>query len=81
MYLKCYDWFVDVESVCTGYGSSLLQRSPQGPRLSLPQLLQGSASDAIDLIHRLLLFNPVKRLTAAHALRHAYIARSVHYLS
>ncbi|XP_046681901.1 mitogen-activated protein kinase 15 [Homalodisca vitripennis] len=65
----------DVESVCTGYGSSLLQRSPTGPRLPLPQLLHGSSPDALDLVHRLLVFNPLKRLTAAQALRHPYIAR------
>lgn len=68
--------FLDVESVCTGYGSSLLQRSPLGPRLPLPSLLQSSAPDALDLVHRLLVFNPTKRLTASQALRHAYCARS-----
>ncbi|XP_054276561.1 mitogen-activated protein kinase 15 [Macrosteles quadrilineatus] len=65
----------DVESVCTGYGSSLLQRAPQGPRLSLETLLGGCPSDALDLVHRLLVFNPTRRLTAAQALRHPYLSR------
>lgn len=67
--------FPDVKSVCTGFGSSLLQRSPFGPRLPLATLLQTYTSDALDLVQRLLVFNPTKRLTASQALRHTYCAR------
>jgi serine/threonine protein kinase len=39
------------------------------------QLLAGLDSDAVDLVQHLLVFNPLKRLTAAEALRHPFITR------
>nr|CAD7443465.1 unnamed protein product [Timema bartmani] len=65
----------DVESICVGYGSSLLQRAPAGPRRPLTELLKDSAPDAIDLVTKLLVFHPHKRLTASEALVHPYVQR------
>nr|CAD7398766.1 unnamed protein product [Timema poppensis] len=65
----------DVENVCTGYGSSLLQRAPAGPRRPLTELLKDSTPDALDLVTKLLVFHPHKRLTASEALMHPYVHR------
>lgn len=67
--------FTDIESVCTGYGSNLLVRTPPGPYVSLSTILSDAPSDSLDLITQLLVFNPYKRLTAAEALEHPYVAK------
>ncbi|XP_075210842.1 extracellularly regulated kinase 7 [Lycorma delicatula] len=65
----------DVDSVCTGYGSNLLQRTPPGPHTPLESVLADAAPDSVDLVSRLLVFNPHKRLTAAEALEQPYVAK------
>jgi len=42
---------------------------------SLKELLQHAPPDGIDLVCKLLVFNPHKRLTAAQALEHSYVQR------
>lgn len=58
------------------YASTLLSK-PHGGRTPKPlrEILAGAPSDAIDLIEKLLVFSPDKRLTAEQALKHAYVAR------
>ncbi|KAE8743961.1 hypothetical protein FOCC_FOCC009424, partial [Frankliniella occidentalis] len=65
----------DLACVCPGYGSSLFTRAPAGPRLPLTELLRGSPVEGVDLVCRLLVLNPFKRLTAEQALEHPYVAR------
>lgn len=46
------------------------------PQVPLGDLLQPSVPpDGLDLVCRLLVFNPDKRLTAAQALQHPYVSR------
>ena len=46
------------------------------PQVPLGDLLQPSVPpDGLDLLCRLLVFNPDKRLTAAQALQHPYVSR------
>ncbi|XP_049789084.1 mitogen-activated protein kinase 15-like isoform X2 [Schistocerca nitens] len=65
----------DLKSIFAGYGSSLLQKPPPGPHKSLRELLSNSSPDAVDLVCRLVVFNPDKRLTAEQALEHPYVLR------
>ncbi|XP_022194208.2 extracellular signal-regulated kinase 2 [Nilaparvata lugens] len=65
----------DIANVCPGYGSSLLQRTPPGPCVPLAMLLRSATEDCIDLVCRLLVFNPHKRLNAIQALKHPYVSK------
>lgn len=48
------------------------------PQVPLRDLMQPSVPpDALDLLQRLLVFNPDKRLTAEEALQHSYVAKYV----
>ena len=60
------------------YASTLLNK-PHNTRTpkTLRDLLVGAPPDAIDLLEKLMVFNPDKRLTAEQALRHPYVARCV----
>ena len=40
-----------------------------------PQLFPNASEQAADLLHKLLEFNPDKRITAEEALRHPYLAQ------
>ncbi|CAL4096260.1 unnamed protein product, partial [Meganyctiphanes norvegica] len=66
----------DLNCISSQYAASLLVK-PHGGRTqrTLREMLQGSPNDAIDLIEKLLVFNPEKRLTAAETLRHPYVQR------
>ncbi|KAJ7991508.1 hypothetical protein DPEC_G00284600 [Dallia pectoralis] len=64
----------DVQSIKSEYGASVIQRMLLRPPVSLEDLLQ-QPPDAVDLVRRLLVFNPDKRLTAEQALQHPYVSR------
>ncbi|XP_063369944.1 mitogen-activated protein kinase 15 isoform X2 [Cydia amplana] len=66
----------DIASICNGYGSALIREqasSTSGPTLT--NLLSCAPKDAADMVQRLLLFNPTKRLSAERALDHEYVAK------
>ncbi|XP_041105181.1 mitogen-activated protein kinase 15-like isoform X2 [Polyodon spathula] len=68
----------DVVSIKSDYGTSVIQKMLSRPRVPLETLLPPSAPpDGLDLMSRLLVFNPDKRLTAEKALEHPYV-RSFH---
>lgn len=66
----------DLHLVSSQYASTLLSK-PHGGRTPKPlkDVLAGAPNDAIDLIEKLLVFSPDKRLTAEQALKHPYVAR------
>ncbi|XP_069163583.1 extracellular signal-regulated kinase 2 isoform X2 [Procambarus clarkii] len=66
----------DLHLVSSQYASTLLSK-PHGGRTPKPlkDILAGAPNDAIDLIEKLLVFSPDKRLTAEQALKHPYVAR------
>jgi len=80
----------DIDAIQSHYGASLLDKSSSSSSFksgvqgkSIAALLTPTTSgvgaavddDAVDLIQKLLVFNPQKRLTAEEALRHPYIRR------
>ncbi|KAJ0171381.1 hypothetical protein K1T71_012931 [Dendrolimus kikuchii] len=67
----------DISAVCNGYGSALIreQASINNGGASLSSLLSCAPRDAADLVQRLLVFNPAKRLSAQRALDHEYVAK------
>ncbi|XP_033199944.1 uncharacterized protein LOC117162156 [Bombus vancouverensis nearcticus] len=64
----------DLVSVSAGYGTNLLEKTPNAPRRSLKDLLPEVPEKALDLISNLIVFNPNHRLTAVEALEHPYVA-------
>uniref|UniRef100_A0A8C4SM98 Mitogen-activated protein kinase 15 n=1 Tax=Erpetoichthys calabaricus TaxID=27687 RepID=A0A8C4SM98_ERPCA len=66
----------DIASIKSEYGASVIQRMMARPRVLLEEMLPPSnPSDALDLLNKLLVFNPDKRLTAEEALGHPYVRR------
>lgn len=54
----------------------MIKNACTSQKVSLKSLVGGEASsDAIDLLNKLLVFNPIKRLTAEQALSHAYVSK------
>lgn len=47
---------------------------PDAPRANLAELMKGACPDVVDLVERLLQFDPNDRLSAADALEHKYVA-------
>lgn len=73
-------FFADLISVSAGYGINLLEKTPNGPRRTLKDLLPEVSEKALDLISNLIVFNPTQRLTAIEALEHPYVAEWVSYI-
>ncbi|KAM3841403.1 mitogen-activated protein kinase 15 isoform 2-T3 [Vipera latastei] len=66
----------DVEAFRSDYRVSVINRVSSQPQLTLEELLPASTPpQALDLLKRLLVFNPEKRLTAEEALEHPYVQR------
>ncbi|XP_018407232.1 PREDICTED: putative serine/threonine-protein kinase C05D10.2 [Cyphomyrmex costatus] len=64
----------DLVSVSAGYGTNLLEKTPNKPKRTLKDLLPEVSENALDLISNLIVFNPTQRLTAVEALEHLYVA-------
>ncbi|KAM4689948.1 LOW QUALITY PROTEIN: mitogen-activated protein kinase 15 [Rhinophrynus dorsalis] len=66
----------DVLSIKSEYGASVINRMSSRHKVSLAELLPSTCPpEALDLLTRLLIFNPDKRLTAEEALQHPYVRR------
>ncbi|XP_053468304.1 mitogen-activated protein kinase 15 isoform X1 [Ictalurus furcatus] len=66
----------DIVAIRSEYGASVIQRMLLRPQVPLGDIMQPSVPpDALDLLQRLLVFNPDKRLTAEEALQHSYVAK------
>ncbi|CAG9860555.1 unnamed protein product [Phyllotreta striolata] len=66
----------DIAQVCvSGIGSSMIKNASSLQKIPLISILGPSVpSDALDLITKLLVFNPLKRLNADKALDHQYVS-------
>jgi mitogen-activated protein kinase 15 len=65
---------LDMESLDSPYTESFLRQVPKRPRRSFAMLYPNAPIEAIDLMNKLLQFNPQKRISAEKALEHAYVA-------
>ncbi|CAH1772299.1 unnamed protein product [Owenia fusiformis] len=65
----------DIESINSTYGASVLDKATRCPRKNLEEMIPDAPDDAIDMLKKLLHFNPGKRMTADEALRHPYLSR------
>jgi mitogen-activated protein kinase 15 len=66
----------DVESMNSTFTQTMLSNvSYTKPRFTLEEKLDGAPPDAIELIKRLVCFNPEDRLTAEQCLEHEYVAQ------
>ncbi|KAF5298705.1 hypothetical protein FQA39_LY11715 [Lamprigera yunnana] len=67
----------DISLICSsGVGSSMIKNSTSLHRIPLRSLFGTDVSeDSLDLVNKLLIFNPYKRLTAEQALDHIYVSR------
>ncbi|XP_069815860.1 mitogen-activated protein kinase 15 [Dendropsophus ebraccatus] len=66
----------DILAIRSDYGASVIGRMNVRQRIPLLELLPPSCPpEAIDLLSKLLVFNPDKRLTAEEALEHPYVRR------
>ncbi|CAM9640255.1 unnamed protein product [Lampetra fluviatilis] len=65
----------ELMAISSDYGRSMVERLMAQKRRSLGELARGAPPEALDLLSRLLVFNPERRLTAAEALAHPYVCR------
>lgn len=63
----------DIESIGSHYAMSVLDKMPQRPRKTLESIISTNNPHALDLIHRLLIFAPHRRLTVEQCLVHPYV--------
>ncbi|CAF2479680.1 unnamed protein product [Rotaria sp. Silwood2] len=64
----------DIESISSQYGPSVLERASSGPKKSFDNLIPDASNESLDLLRRLLQFNPDKRITSEEGLRHSFVA-------
>ena len=59
--------------VSNSKAAAWLRGLPARPRPALAHVLPGASSEALDLLDRLLVFDPAGRITVAEALRHPFL--------
>ncbi|OAE23137.1 hypothetical protein AXG93_3986s1220 [Marchantia polymorpha subsp. ruderalis] len=64
----------DVAALESPFAATMLDNMPTLTK-NFAQVFPTASPNAEDLLHRLLHFNPIKRLTAEEALRHPYLAQ------
>ncbi|VDM62036.1 unnamed protein product [Angiostrongylus costaricensis] len=65
----------DIESIGSHYAASVLDKMPQRPRRTLEMIIGSSHPQALDLIQRLLIFAPHRRLNVEQCLVHPYVVQ------
>ncbi|XP_069478073.1 mitogen-activated protein kinase 15 isoform X2 [Ambystoma mexicanum] len=66
----------DIMAVRSEYGASVIHRMSSRQKLPFEEVFPSTTPpEAVDLVKKLLAFNPDKRLTAEEALRHPYVQR------
>jgi len=65
----------DIESIQSEFAATMLETLPDSEPRPLSSLFPNADEDALTLLHKLLMFNPTKRITAEEALAHPYLAQ------
>lgn len=65
----------DIESVQSPFAAMMLESLPPSKGKSLSELYPNAPADALDMLKKLLCFNPNKRLTAEECLNHPYVSK------
>jgi len=66
----------DIESIQSEFAAQMLENLPDPPApRTLENIYPNADSDSIDMLQKLLMFNPDKRMTAEEALEHPYVAQ------
>ncbi|CAN0534378.1 unnamed protein product [Ectocarpus sp. 12 AP-2014] len=64
----------DVQSIKSPFAGTMLESIPPTRQLSLNEVFSSASVQALDLMSQCLQFNPDKRVRAADALKHPYVA-------
>jgi len=67
----------DVVSINSSFASTMLNSLPSSQQKDMKVLMKGAPADAIDMVNKLMDFNPQRRLDVAGALKHPYMAAFV----
>jgi mitogen-activated protein kinase 15 len=65
----------DIEAIQSNLAKTMLESLPASKAKSMAEIFPTASDDALDLLEKLLQFNPEKRLTADEALEHPYVAQ------
>eukprot|EP01083_Nonionella_stella_P053403 141275_1 len=65
----------DVAAIESPFAATMLESIKSPPKRSLSSIFPKAEDDAIDMIERLMRFNPNERLTAEEALAHPYVSQ------
>lgn len=64
----------DIESIQSGLAGTMLEALPQNKSRGWHEFFPTASDEGLDLLKKLLVFNPNKRLTAEQALEHSYVS-------
>lgn len=65
----------DIEAIDSPYAATMSESIPQSTKKEVSELFPKASADALNLLKKLLVFNPKDRLTAEQALEHAYVGQ------
>jgi len=65
----------DIEAIQSEFAATMLDSLPDVEPRSLQSMYPNASEDAIDLLRKLLMFNPEHRITAEQALEHPYLSQ------
>jgi len=65
----------DIEAIRSPFAATMLESLPPSNPRSLSDMYPNASAEALDLLRKLLQFNPIKRITAEEALAHPFVAQ------